>query len=319
MRSKTLDLVKYIYMIIICFWHTGWIGSLFKGYSPVEFFFISAGFFLYGASVRGVSLMDYVKSRLLRLYPAFIISLLIYALFLNDPYNIFDFLYEATLIRDVIHIEGMNTINRVLWFVSVLFWGGLLVMTVLKATKNVVIFLIVAIFIYVSILMCSESFNDTFRCVGIFYLPFWRGVAGLLLGAVTARLARKIGELNVSSCCIKWIGVVGLLSFCLSIILMFLPYKTEFLSLCCYCAVMLACIISDRLVRDKCIQLPDITYEMYLLHIIVIMFIVKFLDLLGWIQYSWLKYATYVAVLLLASYVLNRLVKYLRRFILKIL
>lgn len=319
MRSRTLDLVKYVYMIIICFWHTGWIGSLFKGYSPVEFFFISAGFFLYGASVRGVSLIDYVKSRLLRLYPALIISLLVYVIFLNDPYNIFDFLYEATLIRDVVHIEGMNTINRVVWFVSVLFWGGLLVMSVLKATKNILLCFVAAMFIYVSILMICGNFNDTFRCVGIFYVPFWRGVAGLLLGVVIAYLARKIDDLNISDCYIKWIGIVGILSFCLSILFMFLPYKTEILSLCCYCVVMLASIISDRIVRDKCLQLPDITYEMFLLHLIVIKFTVKLLDLLGWIQYSWLKYVTYVAILLLASYMLNRLVKYLRCLILKIL
>ena len=190
---------------------------------------------------------------------------------------------------------------------------------ILKATKNMLLFLLVAAFIYVSILISCRNFNDTFRCVGIFYVPFWRGVAGLLLGVVTARIAQKIDDLNISRCGIRWIGIVGILSFCLSILLIFLPYKTEILSLCCYCTIMLACIISDRIVQDKCIQLPDITYEMFLLHIIVIMFTVKFLDLLGWIQYSWLKYLTYMAVLLLASYVLNRFVKYLRGLILNIL
>ena len=319
MRSKSLDLAKYVYMIIICFWHTGWIDSLYKGYSPVEFFFISAGFFLYRSAIRGTSLIDYVKSRLQRLYPAFVISLLIYAILLKAPYNIMDFLYDATLIRDVIHIEGMNSLNRVIWFVPVLFWGGLLVMSALKATKKIVLFLLGAVFIYVNILMSCGNFNDTFRCVGIFYVPFWRGVAGLLLGVVIGSIATKVDKENISDCCIKWIGSVGILSFCLSIVLLFLPYDTEILSLCCYCAVMLSSIISDKIVRGWCPQLPDITYEMFLLHIIVIMFTVKFLDLLGWVQYSWLKYVTYVAILLFASYVLNRLVKYLRSLILKII
>lgn len=317
MRSRTLDLVKYVYMIIICFWHTGWIDSLYKGYSPVEFFFISAGFFLYRSSVRGISLSDYVKSRILRLYPAFIISLLIYVLFLSDPYSILDFLYEATLMRDVIHVEGMNSLNRVVWFVSVLFWGGLLVMSILKVFKNIVFFFLISISIYIGILKSCGNFNDTFMCIGMLYVPFWRGVAGLLLGSIIASLVRKINDINISYTCVKWIGLVGILSFCLSILLMFLTYKTEILSLCCYCFVMLATIISDRIVPDKFHQLPDITYEMFLLHLIVIKFTVKFLDIVGGLQYAWLKYATFVAILLFASYMLHRLVKYLNSLIFK--
>lgn len=317
MRSRTLDVVKYVYMIIICFWHTGWIDSLYKGYSPVEFFFISAGFFLYRSSVRGTSLIDYMKSRLMRLYPSFIISLLLYVILLRDPYNILDFLYEATLIRDLVHIEGMNSLNRVVWFVSVLFWGGLLVMSLMKVTRNIALFSFVAISIYASILIYCGNFDDTFRCIWILYAPFWRGVAGLLLGVVIARLTRKVSDIKLSGSYIKWIGVVGLLSFCLSILLMFLPYKTEMLSLCCYCVVMIASIISDGIVKERLPQLPDITYEMFLLHLLVIMFAVKFLDVVGCLQYAWLKYAIFLAILLTASYMLNRLVKYLQNLILK--
>ena len=319
MRSKALDLVKYIYMMIICFWHTGWIDSLSKGYSPVEFFFISAGFFLYRSSERGVSLSDYLISRLQRLYPAFIISIIVYAIFLNGPYKILDFLYEATLMRDVVHIGGMNTLNRVVWFVSVLFWGGLLVMTILKLTKNTMFFLIASLSIYIGILLKCGNFDNTFICLGVLRVPFWRGVAGLLMGVVIARLARRIEHLNISDAYIKVIGGIGVFLFCLSLLLMFQSYKTELLSIFCYCFVILASIICDRVVPFKLPQLPDITYEMFLVHLFVIKVAVKFLCFIGLVKYSGLKYITFVIILLVVSYLLNILVKCLRSTIFKTL
>lgn len=317
MRSKTLDLVKFIYMMVICFWHTGWIDSLFKGYSPVEFFFISAGFFLCRSSERGISVTDYMISRLRRLYPAFLISIIVYAIFLNGPYKLHDFLYEVSLMRDVVHIAGMNSLNRVVWFISVLFWGGLLVMTILKITKNTMFLLIASLTIYIGILIKCGNFDNTFVCLGCLWVPFWRGVAGLLLGVVVSRLTRKIEDLNFSDSYIKVIGAIGILLFCLSILLMFLPYNTELLSLSCYCVVILSCMICDKAGLLKLPQLPDITYEMFLMHLFVIKVAVKLLYVAGLLEYSSLKYTTFVIILLVLSYLLNSFIKYLNRSILK--
>lgn len=309
MRSRSLDLVRFIYMLIICLWHTGWVESLCKGYSPVEFFFLTSGFFLYRLSEKATSIPCYFKSRLKRLYPAYIISLILYVVLLSENYRVLDFIYELSLVQDFVHVVGMNSVNRVVWYVSVLLWAGLLTFIVLRFTKNTVILLLTAICLYCCILGLCGNFNDTFVDFGIIHIPFWRGFAGLILGAVLAQTHTHINYSHEKPKSMYLLGVMGVIAFVLSLVLMFLPYETEFLSLFCYCIIILACMSCRDVFSKVDLELPDITYEMFLLHLLVIKVAVKILDMIGLLDMVILKYITYFILLVVISYLFNRVVK----------
>ena len=311
MRSRSLDLVRFIYMLIICLWHTGWVQPLCKGYSPVEFYFLTSGFFLYRLSEKTTSISYYVKSRLKRLYPTYLISLILYVVLLSENYRVLDFIYELFLVQDFIHIQGMNYANVVVWYVSVLFWAGMLVLLVLRLTKNVVFLLVCALFIYWGILKLCGNFNETFINWGIVHIPFWRGFAGLILGACLARIDKYMKSCELDERFYRLLRIAGVLAFVISIVVMFLPFKTEILSLLCYSIVVLVCISTPNNIRIKSHNLPDITYEMFLLHMLSIAIAVKALDMVRLLDILSLKYATYILILVVLSYLLNRLVKYI--------
>ena len=89
---------------------------------------------------------------------------------------------------------------------------------------------------------------------------------------------------------------------------MFLPYETELLSLICYCIIILACMSCKDLFPKIRLKIPDITYEMFLLHLLVIKVAVKILDKIGLIDVIVLKYMTYFILLVIISYLFNRVV-----------
>lgn len=105
------------------------------------------------------------------------------------------------------------------------------------------------------------------------------------------------------------LGVMGVIAFALSLVLMFLPYETEFLSLFCYCIIILACMSCRDVFSKVDLELPDITYEMFLLHMLVIKVAVKILDMIGLLDMVILKYITYFILLVVISYLFNRVVK----------
>ena len=282
-----------------------------KGYSPVEFFFLTSGFFLYRLSVKDVGIIAYFKSRVLRLYPAYLISLILYIILLCDSYSIFDFIYELSLMQGCISIPEVNCANRVVWYVSVLVWGGFFVFLLLKRTKSTILLLGISLFIYFMLLGACGSFDDTFSNWGIIHLPFWRGIAGLLLGACLSKINDDFNNNKIKDKTFSFIWIIGIVAFILSLILMFLPYKTEFLSLLCYCIVLLACMSSEDKFSRALPNITDITYEMFLLHLLIIKITVKSLDMVGLLDLSIMKYITYFMFLIAVSYLYKRFIKYL--------
>lgn len=63
MRNHYLDALKFIFIIIISFWHAAWWNSLHHGYLPVEFFFIVSGYFIYRESGKNISIKEFSKKK----------------------------------------------------------------------------------------------------------------------------------------------------------------------------------------------------------------------------------------------------------------
>lgn len=131
-RLYQIDLFRFIAALMVVLFHytfRGFIanssilefntlGSLFKyGYLGVDLFFMISGFVIY-MSIENSNLLDFIKSRIVRLYPAFWICVTISALVIyfwggqNFSVNLKQYLANLTMLNGFF---GINNIDGVYW------------------------------------------------------------------------------------------------------------------------------------------------------------------------------------------------------------
>lgn len=135
-KNYSIQFLRFLFTMLICFAHTitttylanfkeyGNISSYIQGsYIVVLFFFVMSGFYMKHSLIKNVE--DFVKDRVLRLWPVMAFSIILFAVFkpLHWSENSINALDLATLF----FLQGTGVsqdanANGPAWFVCVLFW-----------------------------------------------------------------------------------------------------------------------------------------------------------------------------------------------------
>lgn len=142
-QYNSLNVAKVFFACIVICYHTALLdGVMDHAYLSVEFFFIVSGFFIARkALVEKKSIYNikkYLLNRFYRLYPHYILSLIVMILVsivmgekIQDSYNIGA---EIFMVQTLGFTKG--GINYPDWYISVLFWGSIIFYFVLLWAKK---------------------------------------------------------------------------------------------------------------------------------------------------------------------------------------
>ncbi|MBQ9552110.1 MAG: acyltransferase [Clostridia bacterium] len=226
-RNYALDFLKFFFTVLIVLHHSGLLSQyLLRGYVAVELFFFISGYLMCTSFQKGLSLKEFTKKRLLRLYPPYlIVFLFVLAALAVTGRRSYESWYapllEAVLLQNV-GIPKSGAINYPLWYLSVLFYGGTLLYAAKRALKkrwfNAIGILIVLL--TYGYLAYTRGGVESWRTVfGVIYLPFWRGVSALLIGMWFRELPKPS---------LKVANLLQPVGFFAAILLMVLPNVSDF-------------------------------------------------------------------------------------------
>ena len=235
-RNYTLDLIKLIGIIIIILHHSGLFKNiLYRGYILVEMFFMISGYLLVSTYEKypHVSVKQHILKRLKKLYPDYFVA---WGIFFVASYIVlktfpcshwFEMISELLLIQNWYKIGGLN---YPAWYISVMILSEIIIYAILKLT-NVKVFrffaVVVATLIYIRMFLLKPFVIENWGVYHkIFYMPFWRGFAAMLLGVLIFYISAKIKPSSV----IKY-NIIYTIMICAFLLTLFLPYKVDYLSI----------------------------------------------------------------------------------------
>lgn len=217
-KKNSISFWRIVFTIMVVAVHCGYVRG---AYLSVEFFFLVSGF-LFAKSVysgRQRTLKDFVKSRLLRLYPMYLFSMLAYiSLCELVKYTISTFnarlFFNGVLDGIIAHWKsffmlqlfgaGATDINVPAWYVVVLFWLTILFYLLIKVMPKKVFNIFIGVSSIVMFVFMFIFFGQldlwTEATLGISQ-GFFRGYAeigvGILLYQIKEILDKKIEEKKI--------------------------------------------------------------------------------------------------------------------------
>lgn len=246
--NYAMDAMKLLFMLVIVIHHAGYLREyLFHGYMAVDFFFMTSGYMLWRTlSLKPeLTMAGYVIGRLRKLYPHYVFSfgvmLLSTSIYRKGGLSFQILLHslpELLLVQNLGIFNG--GVNYPCWYLSVLMFAGALVFWLgrsLGARRFNYLAAGCALVSYFGILYASNGSMENFATIGICYLPFWRGVAGLCVGAVIFQVHEHWEEFlqKYSALC----NILEGLLLVLVIALMIHPGPVDALILLCISALLI--------------------------------------------------------------------------------
>lgn len=199
-RFKNIEFLRFVFALIICCMHAAMITvyendffdslkkNLADGYLAVDFFFIVSGFFFAKTLKINLSVSDFIKKKILRLWPVLAFSVLCVFLLSWWGSKSFNF-YNNVFILLFLNCIGitLNEGGGVTWYVSSLFFSFLFLFYLKKTVADNVFYLIVAIIITISytalITVGGGNLNLTVQMISNFLCAgLLRGLGGMGLG-----------------------------------------------------------------------------------------------------------------------------------------
>lgn len=261
-RNASIDALRFIFMIMICLCHfTSVAKFMHHGHLAVEFFFILSGFLLY-KSFRNhpdISTIDYTLQKVKRLYPGYIISIVLMMLldrrtFLlcNDftPESILETYFshatEFLMIQSIGIYNGVQA-NYELWFISVLVVGGGLLYSFLRCDFSK------ALNIYIPII-CILGITSLYRTGNLDYgtisrlggsPEMARGIAEMGIGIIVAHFYTKKKKLLCSH--MHVMNITAVLSFICFMLVSLSEKSFDYLALIASPILIVNCFTHDSI------------------------------------------------------------------------
>lgn len=217
-RNLYIDGLRFLFASIVFFYHfRSYAGEenqiwYFKGgYLGVEFFFLVAGYYLvegeFFDKTKTVSVQSafkkikgYIVSRYKKLYPEYIISiLLMIAVSFVTVKEYRTFQEYVSIIPDILCVQVLFNgahVNSLLWFVSSLIWGSVLIKLVLYSKKkhSAYIGLTVISIITIAIFAVFIGHLDINQNKWFYFDGLVRGCVEMLIGSTINIAVKKIRE-----------------------------------------------------------------------------------------------------------------------------
>lgn len=215
-KLKNVEFLRFIFSIGIVFFHlVRWLGfdftsniSLYKflyinnwAGICVEFFFIIAGFFLLIATNFNLSFLDFVKKKILRLWPVLVFAVLSFDIlsFVTPLQSLkYENIYIILLMSNIGFLKNTNGDIGPAWFVSSLFWVLLFYFYLIKYVSKIWITFCISILTILSFAFLTHvnmryAFHNVYY---IFNIGIMRAVAciglGYLFGVVFTQYKQNI-------------------------------------------------------------------------------------------------------------------------------
>lgn len=233
-RNYAFDGLKLLFVLIIVVHHSHYLDNyLFHGYIGVEFFFIASGYMLMRTTMikPELSSKHYMFQRLKRIYPHYLFSFFVYFLLMMVyKFRELNFSFFFKGITEVLMIQNLGIFsggyNYPCWYISVLFYASIFVYFLWKHLPSKVFYIIgicCSIVVYGYILYFNNGILETWDTHLIFYLPFWRGISGIIVGMLIYMLHQKINFKKYSFLFL----VSEIISLILILVLMCIPQNID--------------------------------------------------------------------------------------------
>lgn len=323
-KNNSIEFLRFLFMSILVAWHGGF-HFFAHGYLVVEFFFILSGYFIYMSFIKkNKGTLQYTVDKIKRTYVEYFIAcIFMFVLIFLHAYiykhqlptldNIFMLISEILLLQNIGIFDG--GFNYPLWYFSVLIWGGGGLYALLKYNKRLTINIILPL---CTLLFYTYIFSkrDSIECwdKGIFYIPMFRGLADMSIGIMTAKLSLKIlPGIKKSS---LLFDIISVISFILLLVVFYINKTYDKYVIIFIPLLILNCVNNKgflyRLLNQKWFsQLGGITYEMYLLHVPILM-ILSFLSKNFEINHI-LKYIISLLIIIICSKFMKTVCTYLNK------
>jgi len=325
-RLYHIDLLRFIAAISVVLYHYtfrghmadnlsdlkfGFLANLFKyGYLGVDLFFIISGFVI-AFSIEKSDFISFVKSRFIRLFPAYWICLFITSFIIiflgNDRYhvNLVQFLANLTMLNGFVKIEN---IDGVYWslFLELKFYIIIsLVLLNSKIKKN--IYYIMIGWLLISYLHFVLDFQSNIFFKAINYLFFFEYSSYFISGVMFYKIF-KYGNSKKYSFAILFSFILSLLSINKHVAFLNDHYQVNFsiiiISIFISIFYILFYLISTHnlniLNKSFFLNLGVITYPLYLIH-----------QYVGFILFNYFHQKVNKNILLLSVFLLMILISYL--------
>ena len=208
-HNNAIQFLRFLFALFICFGHTLTVTALanyaeYKSLSihingsflAVQYFFILSGFFLIPSLKKNVE--DFVKLRIIRLWPAMAFSILV--MLLLKPLHIYYTTFHSSDFATLLFLQGTGLsqecgLNGCAWFVCVLFFVSTIYFILMKMVKtNWIMLCIVALVTLVTGSLFISSMSISIRDIiysFISVMMLW-GFYGIGLGILSAKLNEKL-------------------------------------------------------------------------------------------------------------------------------
>ena len=283
-RVCAMDSLKLLFMLLIVIHHSGYYSAVLRhAYMAVDLFFMISGFLLMHTMVKKpqINTGRYFLSRLSKLYPHYLLSFS--AIFLSTSvYKAGTITFPMLLhaLPELLLVQNLGIfsggVNYPCWYLSVLVFAGTLVFfmgRVLPRRRFNILACLCAIVSYGYILCTNGGSMETFAIVGVFYLPFWRGMAGLLCGTLLYQLHSVLVSCYRKHC--RFFRCLELLMLTASVVLMFSARRVDGVILVCMFLLLLS-IGSEASLLERYSENPAVSvairyeYAVFLNHAFVI-------------------------------------------------
>lgn len=288
-KNNSIEFLRFLFISILVAWH-GDFNFFAHGYLVVEFFFILSGYFIYISLIKkNKGTLQYTLDKIRRTYLEYIIACMfmfglvaLHAFMYHEHFftldNLFKFIAECLLLQDIGIFSG--GFNHPLWYFSVLIWGGGCLYALLKYNKRLTVNVLLPIYtlLFYTYIFSNRDSIDIFNnriSIGcwdkhIFYIPMLRGLAGMSFGIITAELSLKILP-KIKKTHLLF-DIISILSFILLLVVFCISKSYDRYAIIFIPILILNCVsgrgILYRLLNRKIFsQLGGITYEMYILHV----------------------------------------------------
>lgn len=324
-KNVAIELSRYLFMVVLISWHGGF--DFFNhGYLVVEFFFVLSGFLMYLSYKkcnRGV--YSYSVNRLKRTYLSYMLACVATAVIVIIP-NInggngvsiegwLKLLPELMLLQNVGVFPGGYNIP--MWYYSVLVWGGAIVyasISTWKPLEKTLLPLFIVVY-YTWHFTANESFERWDKVV--VYTPFFRGLADLGLGVLTALAYLKL-KTNVN-----WKNVFKPLTFVSFFLLILLMYGIGDFDK--YCILLVPMFIlgsflspyyqSDSIMSRLIVKLGGVSWSIFVIHYPLSLILFRIYDKQDTLPMEACRFAIYVLIITMASFCFDFICNRLNRFL----
>ena len=209
-KNSTIELYRFLFTCIIFIYHfrtyngsQNTNGSFSGGYLGVEFFFVISGVFLMKSidenNFQNIKineeLISFIKQKYRRLYPEYLISLLLlmfFSILFSDTYKLSKFIINGYPDLLCLQIFFLNkNINSLLWFVSALIWASFIIKVFMSVLGEKLFYFVGGLFtiiyfsfIYINIGHLNLTQNHHFYLDG-----FGRAFSELYIGSMLFKLS----------------------------------------------------------------------------------------------------------------------------------